>query len=165
MTVASQVLRDARARARLTQAELGSRANVPQSVVSAYESARREPSVDMLTRLTAAAGFHLRLDLTPAAPRSRLQSLVDRNRLRLRRELMALGASNIRIFGSVARGDDAPDSDVDVLVDVDESVGLFALGRMRSAAERVLGVPVDIVPADGLKADVRELVLAEAVPL
>lgn len=119
----------------------------------------------MLTRLTAAAGFDLRLELAPAAPKSRLQAVVDRNRLRLRRDLTALGASNIRVFGSVARGDDGPDSDVDVLVDVDESVGLFALGRMRSAAERVLGAPVDIVPADSLKPDVRERVLAEAVPL
>jgi len=119
----------------------------------------------MLTRLTAAAGFELRLDLAPATPRSRLQSVVEHNRLRLRRELMALGAANIRIFGSVARGDDGPDSDVDLLVDIDESIGLFTLGRMHSAAERVLGVSVDVVPADSLKADVRERVLAEAVPL
>lgn len=165
MAIAAQLIRDARRRAGLTQAELGERAEIPQSVVSAYESARREPSVDMLTRLAAAAGFDLRLDLRPATTRSPLQVVVDRNRLRLRRELLRLGASNVRVFGSVARGEDTPDSDVDLLVDVGESTGLFALGRMRSAAERILGANVDIVPAHSLKADARERALAEAVAL
>lgn len=138
---------------------------MPQSVISAYESARREPSVDMLARLVAAAGFELLIGLTPAAPKSRLQVVLDRNRLRLRRELHELGASNIRVFGSVARGEDTDASDVDILVDLDDSTGLFALGRMRSAAERILGASVDVVPENSLKPDVRERVLVEAVPL
>lgn len=159
------LIRTARQRAQLTQVELGERAGVPQSVVSAYEAARREPSVDMLTRLVSAAGFDLKLELEPASPRSPLQRLLDRHRLRLRRELHSLGASNIRVFGSAARGDDTQQSDVDILVDLDESVGLFTLGRMRTAAEAILGVSVDVVPAGSLKADVRERVLAEAGPL
>jgi len=165
MIAASHVLRDARQRSRLTQAELGRRADVPQSVISAYESARREPSVDMLARLVAAAGFDLRIGLTPAAPKSRLQVVLDRNRLQLRRELQELGASNIRVFGSVARGEDTGGSDVDLLVDIDDSAGLFALGRMRSAAEQILRAAVDVVPENSLKPDVRARVLAEAVPL
>lgn len=165
MVIASELIREARSRAHLTQTELGHRAQVPQSVVSAYESAQREPSLDMLTRLTAAAGFDLRLELAPATAKSPLQILIDRNRLQLRRELQKLGASRIRVFGSVARGEDGPDSDVDLLVDVDDGIGLFALGRMRSAAERVLGVAVDIVPSEGLKADVRERVLTESIAL
>lgn len=152
-------------RARLTQAELGARARIAQSVVSSYESARREPSIDMLQRIVAAAGFDLQLKLAPVAKLSRLQAVVRDNRLRLRRDLQALGASNIRLFGSVARGEDVPGSDVDLLVDVAETVGLFALGRMQTAAESCLEVRVDIVPANSLKADVRERVLREAIPL
>lgn len=165
MVAASQLLRGTRQRSRLTQAELGARADVAQSVISAYESARREPSLDMLTRLVAAAGFELTLEVTPTGQKSRLQLLLTRHRLRLRRELHSLGASNIRVFGSAARGTDGPASDVDILVDIDDSVGLFALGRMRTAAEAILGVPVDIVPATSLKPDVRERVLTEAVVL
>lgn len=165
MIAASQVLRDARQRSHLTRAELGRRADVPQSVISAYESARREPSVDMLARLVAAAGFDLRIGLTPAAPKSGLQVVLDRNRLQLRRELQELGASNIRVFGSVARGEDTGGSDVDLLVDIGDSVGLFTLGRMRTAAEGILGVSVDIIPSDSLKPGVRDRVLAEAVAL
>jgi len=169
MIAASQVLRDARQRSRLTQAELGRRADVPQSVISAYESARREPSVDMLARLVAAAGFDLRIELTPAAPKSRLQVVLDRNRLRLRRELQELGASNIRVFGSVARGEDTGGSlpktgAVAGPVAVAGLAGL-ALGKMRSAAEQILRAAVDVVPENSLKPDVRARVLAEALPL
>lgn len=78
---------------------------------------------------------------------------------------VALGASNITLFGSVAGGEDGPGSDVDVLVDVEESTGLFALSRMRTAAESIQGVAVDIVPANSLKADGSAKVLAEAMPL
>ena len=119
----------------------------------------------MLRRVVGAAGFELSLGLTPVAPLSRLQEVVQRNRVRLRRELQRLGASNIRLFGSVARGEDGPESDIDLLVDVDESTGLFVLGRTRSVDESILSVAVDVVPETSLKPDVRDRVLAEAIPL
>lgn len=152
-------------RAGLTQTELAERANVAQSVISAYESSRREPSLETLRRLVSATGFEIDLLLVPAAPRSSRRQAVDQNRMRLKRTLGALGARNIRLFGSVARGDDGPDSDIDLLVDVAPDVGLFALGRMRSEAERILGTTVDIVPANSLKPDVAQRVLAEAIAL
>jgi hypothetical protein len=58
-----------------------------------------------------------------------------------------------------------PESDVDLLVDVEPTVGFFALGQMRTEAERILETSVDIVPANSLKPDVAERVLAEAIPL
>lgn len=76
-----------------------------------------------------------------------------------------LGATNIAVFGSVARGDDRPDSDVDLLVDVDASVGLFKLMRMKTKAETVLGRSVDIVPRGGLKAEVAKSAVEDEVPL
>jgi len=165
MGTSGSTLREARTRARLTQVELAERAGVTQSVVSAYESHRREPSVGMLRSLVGAAGFELALELRKAAPTTSLRSLLDRRRTRLLRELSALGATNVRLFGSVARGTDGASSDVDLLVDVSPEVGLFALARMQSAAERILAVPVDVVPSNSLKPDLRSQVLAEAVPL
>lgn len=86
-----------------------------------------------------------------------------------RKELLAalaeLGASNVRVFGSVARGDETETSDIDLLVDITDDVGMFALGGMRSAAERILDAPVDIVPSSSLKADVVDSVLREARPV
>jgi transcriptional regulator with XRE-family HTH domain len=64
VAVAGALLREARARAGLTQAELARRAGVSRSVLSVYESGRREPGSEALARILAAAGF--RLDLRPA---------------------------------------------------------------------------------------------------
>ena len=75
------------------------------------------------------------------------------------------GASNVRVFGSVARGDDTGASDVDLLVDLDPHVGLIALITLEQAIEDLLGHPVDLVPAGGLKAGIAPSALAEAVPL
>jgi predicted nucleotidyltransferase len=149
----------------MTQVELAARARIAQSVVSAYESGRREPGFETVNHLLASAGFTVDLVLTPAVDRSPLRVAVDKNRSRLTRELRKLGARRVRLFGSVARGEDGPQSDIDLLVDVDAEVGLFALGRMRAEAERILHAVVDIVPANSLKPDVAERVLAEAITL
>jgi predicted nucleotidyltransferase/DNA-binding XRE family transcriptional regulator len=162
---AASILRRARLRASMTQTELAVRANVAQSVVSAYESASREPSLEMLKKLVAAAGFDVKVVLSPAQPKSARRQLIDQHRPKLLRSLRKLGARDVRLFGSVARGDDGPESDIDLLVDIRPEVGLFALGRMRTEAERLLGANVDIVPADGLKPDVVDRILAEAIPL
>ena len=162
---AASTLRQARLRSGLTQTALAARANISQSVVSAYESSARDPSFETLRKLVAATGFELHMSLAPLAPTTIRRQAVDQNAARLRRKLGALGARNIRLFGSVARGDDGPDSDVDLLVDVAPRVGLFALGRMRAEAERILGAAVDVVPANSLKPDVAERALAEAIPL
>ena len=62
-TSAGEFLRQARISAGLSQTEVARRALVAQSVISAYESGRREPSVSMLERLVRATGHHLVLDL------------------------------------------------------------------------------------------------------
>lgn len=54
-------------------------------------------------------------------------------------------ASRVRLFGSVARGDDRPDSDIDLLVDFAPESSLFDLMRMTRELEELLGHPVDVV--------------------
>ncbi|GLK17375.1 hypothetical protein GCM10017602_18570 [Herbiconiux flava] len=173
MTPAAELLRSARVTSGLTQRELGERAGVTQSVISAYESGRREPSLTTLSKLVGATGLRLetriaaaeRADDVARAAGAGLRSLVRERREELEAALGALGATGIRVFGSVARGEATSESDVDLLVQLDEGVGLFNLARMRGEAERILGVAVDVVPEDSLKADVRESVLADAVEL
>lgn len=75
------------------------------------------------------------------------------------------GATNVEVFGSVARGDDHEGSDIDLLVDLAPSAGLFDLIRMQNAAEALLGRAVDIVPRASLKPDVAEAIQGEAVAL
>jgi uncharacterized protein len=73
-------------------------------------------------------------------------------------------ASRVRPFGSAARGDDRPDSDIDLLVDFDEDSSLFDLMRMSRELEALLGRPVDVVSAGGLKTR-DTAILAESVDL
>ena len=73
-------------------------------------------------------------------------------------------ASRVRLFGSAARGDDRPDSDIDLLVDFDEDSSLFDLMRMSRELEALLGRPVDVVSAGGLKTR-DKAILAESVDL
>ena len=83
-----------------------------------------------------------------------------------RSEVLALararGASNVRVFGSVARGEDAETSDIDLLVDFPEGTSLLTVIGLEIALRDLLGVPVDVGPADALRPDMRERVLAEA---
>ena len=63
--------------------------------------------------------------------------------------------TNLRVFGSVARGQDRQDSDVDLLADVPSGMGLFELGRLQAELEAILGSQVDPVPTDDLKPAIR----------
>lgn len=168
---AGHVLREARTRARLSQTDLARRARVAQSVISAYESGRREPGLQTLARLVEATGHELTLDLR-ATPERQLGLPDTPLGRRLRRHRKAIidtasrrGARNVRVFGSVARGEDHPDSDIDLLVDLERTVTLAKLAGLKRELTDLLGVDVDVVPADTLKPRVRTEALAEAVPL
>jgi predicted nucleotidyltransferase/DNA-binding XRE family transcriptional regulator len=169
MGAAAVLLREARLRAGLSQVELGRRAGVAQSVVSAYESGARQPSVPMLARLVAATGLELdmRLSQSPAIDlvNGHLGQRVRSHRIEVQAVLARYGLSNARVFGSVARGEEGPESDVDLLVDVPEGVGLVSLARCQAELEQLLGACVDLVPAGDLKPGVAAEVLAEAVAL
>ena len=75
------------------------------------------------------------------------------------------GAKNVRVFGSVARGSNDEKSDVDFLVDMEPGRSLFDLIGLLLDLEATLHTPVDVVTENGLRDRVRELVLAESVPV
>ena len=162
-SAAANILRRARSVAGLTQAELAERVGVTQSVVSAYESGRRDPSVTTLRRLVEGTGQTLELALR--SPEDLPRDHLRKHREELRRRLTEMGARSIRVFGSVARGDDGPGSDIDLLVDLPESAGLFTLLAMRGEAERILGNAVDLVPTSGVKIAMSARIHTESVPL
>lgn len=73
----------------------------------------------------------------------------------------------MRVFGSVARRDDGPESDIDFLVDLDldAGVGLIKLAGLERELSTLLARPVDVVPADGLKPRVRAAAERDMVQL
>jgi len=75
------------------------------------------------------------------------------------------GARNVRVFGSVARGEADEKSDVDFLVEFDAGRSLFDHAGLLVDLRELLGCEVDVVTQKGLRERVRVLVLLEAVPL
>ena len=75
------------------------------------------------------------------------------------------GVRQIRLFGSFARGDARPDSDVDFLVDVGPRHSRFFPGGLVADLEELLGRRVDVVEPDGIYPPLRERILHEATPL
>ena len=75
------------------------------------------------------------------------------------------GAYNVRIFGSVARGEADEQSDIDFLMNMEPGRSLFDLGGLLSDLEDLLGCNVDVVTEDGLRDRIRDRVLKEAIAL
>lgn len=75
------------------------------------------------------------------------------------------GARNVRIFGSVARGEAGERSDVDFLVELEPGRSLLDLGGLLMDLQELLNRPVDVVTEQGLRERIRQRVLDEAIPL
>ncbi len=125
----------------------------------------------MLQKLIAATGHQLVLGIEPSAdahlglPDTRLGRRLRRRRSAILDAAARYGANQVRVFGSVARGEDQADSDVDLLVELAPGTGLLALAGLERTLGSLLGVPVDVVPGDSLKPAVRASVERDAIPL
>jgi predicted nucleotidyltransferase len=93
-----------------------------------------------------------------------LRAAVEAQRDAIRAVVARHHGRRVRLFGSAARGDDRPDSDVDLLVDFDIDSSLFDLIRLVRELEELLGRPVDVVSTGGLKARDKRIE-AEAIDL
>ncbi|HEX2095372.1 MAG TPA: nucleotidyltransferase family protein [Longimicrobiaceae bacterium] len=94
-----------------------------------------------------------------------IEELVYQKRDEIRRIAEKHGAYNVRIFGSVARGEAGPDSDVDLLINERESTSSWFPGGLVLDLEELLGCRVDVVTEEALRPEVRSHVLREAKPL
>ena len=140
----------AQARAELVRAVRKAAAQgVTQSEI-ARQIGRSQPEVSRLLR------FH---GTSPLARK------VRRNADQIRQLVAEAGGTRVRVFGSVARGEDQADSDVDLLFLMKEPLSLMQLGRLEHRLSVLLGVPVDLVPESALRPDLRQQVMSEAAVL
>ena len=95
-----------------------------------------------------------RLGRRPRRHRAALISIAERH-----------GAANLRVFGSVARGEDGPDSDVDLMVDLAPGTGLFGLSALERELAEILHTKVDRSPSDSLKPRIRARAEKDAIAL
>ena len=87
------------------------------------------------------------------------------HRNEIRRIVNAHRAANVRVFGSVSRGEDTEGSDIDLLIDPTAETTLFDIGAIRHELLKLLGVRVDVLTPMALPEGFRAKVLAEAVPV
>lgn len=91
--------------------------------------------------------------------------LIKQKREEILRIAAKRGARNVRVFGSVARGDAGEQSDIDFLVELEPGRSLLDLGGLWSDLTTLLGRKIDLVTENGLREAIRDRVLKEAVPL
>jgi uncharacterized protein len=170
MNVAA-LIRDARTRAKLSQAALAARAKTSQPAVARYEAGAASPSLGTLERILAATGSSLVLSAERRPRRSREPSRGSRLQLirglrgALERAAERHGVRDLRVFGSVARGEETPESDVDFLVDLEPGRTLLDLIGFQQEAEDILGVGVDVAAPRMMKERVRARAIREARPI
>lgn len=145
---------------------------IPEVAVDALVSDASRPATagtlaaeDRASYTPRSAGSATGLIESAANPAGRLQELLSAHRDEILATAKRRRATNVRVFGSVARGDATEESDIDILVDLLPNASLFDLGGLNGELEVLLGVSVDVVPARNLKPAIRDRVLDEAVPL
>jgi predicted nucleotidyltransferase len=94
-----------------------------------------------------------------------ISKTVEQNRAMILKLAARHGARNVRVFGSVSRGEEGPESDIDLLVDLEPGRSLMDLGGLLMDLEELLGRKVDVVTEKGLHWYIRDKVLKEAVRL
>lgn len=163
MVDASLLVRSARERAGLSARDLATRSGVSASTVTRIERGEINPTVAMLERLLDASGNELIVTTKPRRHPPTLDGLRA-----VRDEIVAavsrFGGTNVRVFGSVARGTATETSDVDLLIDVPAGTGLIGVEQIVDAVADVIPWPVDVVTGGAARRRMAH-VLDEAVPL
>lgn len=143
-------IRAERIAAGMSQSQLAQAADVSQPNLSAYENGRRKPSPEVIARLRRALS-------RPPSER------VRQHRDEILVLVAAHHATDPKVFGSVARGEDDSNSDVDLLVEFTDDATLLDEVGLRLAITELLKVEVDVVAIDSLRGPFRDRVLREAV--
>lgn len=165
MVLSARLIKESRAAAGLTQAELAERAGTSQPTIAAYEAGDKIPNVATLERVLRAAGTNLTTSRSRGTRHAdRLRRLLSERRDEMLETAARHHARNVRVFGSVARGEETDASDIDLLVDMDPGRSLLDQVRLRRAMSELLGVEVDVVTTGGLLQRDRSI-LDDAVPL
>lgn len=99
------------------------------------------------------------------APNMTLDELRSSRRGEILGRANAWGARNVRVFGSLSRGDNKPESDIDFPIDLDPDRTLMDLGGVLTELQQMLQVPVDVTTEKMLRPHIRDRALRDAIPL
>ncbi len=136
------------------------------SIPAIYEDGVLKPLVPL--DLAEHQQVYLSLDTPDTPTPGDLPSLTHVRRV-LREALVTLAPRyairSLGLFGSYARGEQRPDSDLDLLIEFSQTPGFLAFIQLEQALAEAVGLPIDLVTVDALKPALRETILAEIVPV
>lgn len=154
MEIADRI-RAARANTGLSQSAVAARAGTTQSAIARYETGAVTPNPETFARVMAAIGY------TPS-------QALRRHHDRVLGLVAQHGVRDVRIFGSTARQEDTCMSDLDLVATFSPQVSFVDISAFQEDLESVLGVPVDIISAGGLRPaqlTAHREIIAEMVPV
>lgn len=151
----------------MSQASLAGAASMDRTALSKIETGRRRVSSIELARIAETLGVSLERLLTddarPADPDP--LATIRSQRAAILEICRTHGARLPRVFGSIARGEATPESDIDVLVDMEPGRSLLDQAALLVKLRELLGRDVDVVTSDALRGRIRERVLNDAIVL
>lgn len=168
---AAELIRTTRLLAKMSQSQLAYLAGVTQSVISLYERGLRQPSLPVLQHLIFATGHELKVEILPSTDTSPnalggpIGEKVTLHENKIKQILKSHRVSKAFIFGSVARRQDNPQSDVDLLIEIPPKMGFFEFSDLKRELEKLLEVKVDLIPADSLKPSIAKEVEGDLIAL
>ncbi len=143
MSQAADLLREARSRARLSQAEVARRSGTSQAAVARYEAGQVSPAASTLERMLEACGY--RLGLRPADPEPFLVDLIMGFRPEIMERAEVHGVTNLRIVGAATRGEvDTGSHPVELLADFDADRGIGSLSDLAEDLTVIIGRQVAV---------------------
>lgn len=149
----------------LSQAALAAAASIDRTALSKIETGRRGVGSTELVRIAAALELTFEHFFTEKAANADPLTAIRSKRRDILRICRKHGADSPRLFGSVARGQATPESDIDFIVNMEQGRSLLDQAALLVELRELLGRDVDVVTIQGLRDRIRERVLNEAVPL
>jgi predicted nucleotidyltransferase len=128
----------------------------------------REQAVQILynySYIQALAGYDQRLARLIPGKAMETLTLLRKKKPEIEAIARKYGAHNVRVFGSVARGEDTPRSDVDILIDLKKGISLYEHIRLKNELQELLGRKVDVMTPAQVVPDLKRRIFAEARPL
>jgi predicted nucleotidyltransferase/DNA-binding XRE family transcriptional regulator len=164
------LIRTARQSEGLTQHALALRVGTSQAAIARYETGVSIPRADTLDRVLEACGKAVATRSVPAAivpiPRGGpIGRLVSMYRQEIREAGKKISAKPLLLFGSVARGEETPESDLDILVELPTGSDPLATYDLGAELEALLKVHVDVLSTRVARPEVLEQALRDAVPV
>jgi predicted nucleotidyltransferase/DNA-binding XRE family transcriptional regulator len=156
------LVRDARKRRALSQTALAQKARLNQKTISAIENGAEGTEIGTVLRVFEELGLRIGVEPANKASGPKKQDVL-RSLRKVKAQLKAAGVASLALFGSTARGDAGPESDVDIMVDLSIAPSIANIAKVQDLLDEAIGHKVDFTLRDSLRGEVLAQAEREAI--